>query len=351
MKDTLSGPGVSAIPILPSRLVPQADVLQDIGRTVDAVAAGHTDFQGIADYLDKVDRQGRYYRLAAESMDLIRNSGNRASLTPLGQALASAAGQQRERLLNRAVLQNPVVREVLQSLDAAGRRGLSRDEVTDLIGAITTATGTTPGRRTSTVRSWLLDAGYATERAGSLVGRGIPGEALVQVSDDLGFPSTTALTEVSPQAPSGGVTPGTNDVLTYAVDVAKRERASLAHADLVDRMANKIRSIGGTPRSNALVDLATHLSGQSYLFEMKSAITSSFHGQVRRGVSQLYEYRYRQQLPNSVLCLVIEIPPPRRDAWLADYLVDDRGVQICWKASEGNFSCHSRSQPLIGMFM
>jgi hypothetical protein len=64
--------------LLLSELVPQADVLEDIARTVDAVAAGAASFQQIAAAIGKVERQGRYYRKAAQTMDLLRNANNTA---------------------------------------------------------------------------------------------------------------------------------------------------------------------------------------------------------------------------------------------------------------------------------
>lgn len=102
--------------MLLSEVVPQADVLNDIVATVEAVAAGYTDFQGIAGYINKGERQGRYYRKAAESMDLIVNYRNEAALTPLGKALVNAQGKNRQEIIKRSVLRNPLVREVLEAV-------------------------------------------------------------------------------------------------------------------------------------------------------------------------------------------------------------------------------------------
>jgi len=44
-------------------------MLDDVIRTVEAVQGGAQSFQDIAGYIGKVDRQGRYYRLAAEILD------------------------------------------------------------------------------------------------------------------------------------------------------------------------------------------------------------------------------------------------------------------------------------------
>ena len=56
---------------IPSSEIPQADLLQDVVRVVTAVHEGARTFQDIANYIGKVGRQGRYYRLAAEILGLI----------------------------------------------------------------------------------------------------------------------------------------------------------------------------------------------------------------------------------------------------------------------------------------
>ena len=67
-----------------SNNIPQADVLEDIIKTVIAVSKGAKTFQEIAKYIDKVERQGRYYRRAAEMLGFIKNTGNTSYLTELG---------------------------------------------------------------------------------------------------------------------------------------------------------------------------------------------------------------------------------------------------------------------------
>lgn len=332
-----------------SRYVPQADNLSDIARTVDAVAAGETDFQGIAERIGKVERQGRYYRAAAESMGLLANARNHAILTPLGEALAHSSGSERSRLLGQAVLQNPVVREVLIHADNAGAAGISKSQLATIIEATTTASGSTPERRSSTVWSWLIDSGFATEHEGRLFSQSLPGSVYIQTSDDLGL-SIPPVTEYN-QGNAGGSTPSRPDYLSYSVDQAKLERANLAHSELVDLMANKIRAVGAIPRSNRFVDLATELDDRVYLFEMKSATASSYHERVRHGISQLYEYAYIHQLQTPVLCLVSEIQPPKRKQWMTDYLVDSLGIQTCWRSSGNRFRCPPQCASSIGMLM
>jgi hypothetical protein len=67
------------------------------------------------------------------------------------------------------------------------------------------------------------------------------------------------------------------------------------HTNLV---ASKIRDTGAIPKRNRYVDLSALVNDEFYLFEMKSSTDGNAHTQVRRAISQLYEYRYIQQVPD-----------------------------------------------------
>ena len=75
-----------------------------------------------------------------------------------------------------------------------------------------------------------------------------------------------------------------------------------------------------------------------YLFEMKSTTDDNPHAQIRRGLSQLYEYRYIQNVKEAKLVLVIENPLPRENRWMENYLINDRGVPLVWDGN-GKFRC------------
>jgi len=70
----------------------------------------------------------------------------------------------------------------------------------------------------------------------------------------------------------------------------------------------------------------------SFIFEMKSG-GGSLLEQIRKGLSQLYEYRYRYR--NAIggdsvsLCLVLP-ENPTSIPWVTDYLCTDREINICW---------------------
>lgn len=94
-----------------------------------------------------------------------------------------------------------------------------------------------------------------------------------------------------------------------------------------------------------------NLDDVSLLFEAKSVEESILIPQTRRGISQLYEYRYRYSsnvlTKNVVLVLALQASP-RQESWLTDYLVGDRGIAVCWlnEALDG-LICPKECFPLL----
>ena len=111
-------------------------------------------------------------------------------------------------------------------------------------------------------------------------------------------------------------------------------------------MAQRLRTHGAVPKANRFVDLSAHFAETDYLFEMKSTTEINPHTHIRRGISQLYEYRYIQNLPAAKLVLVVENPLPRKLDWLENYLVKDRGVLLVWDG-DGKFSCPTEIAPAL----
>jgi hypothetical protein len=118
--------------------------------------------------------------------------------------------------------------------------------------------------------------------------------------------------------------------INVLIDDAARERAEDSHRMLTNLVAARIRTAGSIPKSNQFVDLSAAMPGGFYLFEMKSTTDKNVHGQIRRAISQLYEYRYLQDLPEAKLVVVIENPPPQEKRWIIDYVVKDRNILIAW---------------------
>lgn len=113
----------------------------------------------------------------------------------------------------------------------------------------------------------------------------------------------------------------------------KRQRQNLIHKELIDKMDSWLRNIGAQPKENDHIDLFAKIpSDGSFIFEMKSGGESLLE-QIRKGLSQLYEYRYRYKSvinDNHIsLCLVLP-ESPDSIPWITEYLCKDREINICW---------------------
>ncbi len=104
-------------------------------------------------------------------------------------------------------------------------------------------------------------------------------------------------------------------------------------------VADRIRRARAIPKQNRYIDLSATINNSHYLFEMKSTTAANTHSQVRKAISQLYEYRYIQQASDARLVVVIENPVPRDKRWLIDYVVNDRQLLIAWDGDRTNLHC------------
>ena len=75
---------------------------------------------------------------------------------------------------------------------------------------------------------------------------------------------------------------------------------------------------------------------------MKSTTAANTHSQVRKAISQLYEYRFIQHATDARPVVVIENPVPRDKRWLIDYVIDDRQLLIAWDGDRTNLHCPDR---------
>ena len=90
-------------------------------------------------------------------------------------------------------------------------------------------------------------------------------------------------------------------MLNVMTDDDAKERAERAHQMLTDPRSYKTRRAGAVPKSNKYVDLSAVVRNDLYLFEMKSTTAGNMHAQIRRAISQLYEYRFLQEMPSAKL--------------------------------------------------
>ena len=134
-------------------------------------------------------------------------------------------------------------------------------------------------------------------------------------------------------------------IITYR-DLATIERADNAHRKLVNLVAARVKATGSIPRYNQLIDLATRHQDDDYIFEMKSLTEANVKSQVRNGLSQLFEYRYLQNLPDAKLILVIENPLPSKTKWMVEYMENDREVLLVWDGNEQLYGTNETREKL-----
>lgn len=128
-------------------------------------------------------------------------------------------------------------------------------------------------------------------------------------------------------------TAGARRSATITTDPVALERANLAHHRLEELTAAALRALGRDPLFNEHIDLYVVAGGPAILTEMKSCQRNNLHAQVRRGISQLLEYRYvyRTVLGQQVVpLLILETRPASEQMWLLDY-AGTLGIVIAWK--------------------
>lgn len=117
----------------------------------------------------------------------------------------------------------------------------------------------------------------------------------------------------------------------------KRQKSNLKHKILLSQLDEHLRKIGAKPMDNEHIDLFAKIPNDgSFLFEVKSVTPENLLSQTRKGLSQLYEYRFRylEDLGEDVtLCLIYPKEPCKID-WLQDYLCNDRNIAVGWFEGE-----------------
>ncbi|EST54527.1 hypothetical protein T458_11545 [Brevibacillus panacihumi W25] len=141
--------------MLHSSEVPQADILSDVIRTVSFVQQHRgANYAMIARHIGKGERQGRYYRHAAELLGLINNHQNYAWILPDGEHFLGLNPQEQMDYLRQRV-QGIKVFELAEQL-IRSNPGCSEEDIEQMLidEGITISTG---DRRTSTIVSWMVD--------------------------------------------------------------------------------------------------------------------------------------------------------------------------------------------------
>jgi hypothetical protein len=116
-------------------------------------------------------------------------------------------------------------------------------------------------------------------------------------------------------------------------DPVALERADTQHYWLERAIASLCSANNIEPLTNRHIDLLVQSDSASIVFEMKSCAPGDISAPLRRGVSQLLEYRYlyRNKLrPDVRLCVVIERRPRGSYEWLIGYLESLR-IGLIWR--------------------
>ena len=132
----------------------------------------------------------------------------------------------------------------------------------------------------------------------------------------------------------------------------KKERRNMIHAQMVERLKDWLEDEAEALKigDSEHIDLWAELpSGRVFIFEIKSGGDGMFE-QVRKGVSQLYEYRYRysrgcRKFKKALLCLVLPEKPPID--WMPDYLCRDRVISLCMHPLDAEPKFHRLCRDVI----
>ncbi|MBX2923041.1 MAG: DUF262 domain-containing protein [Chitinophagaceae bacterium] len=162
--------------------VPQADELSKVIIAVEAVYNDYKTDQKIADYVGFTDRQGRYYRLAAEILGLLENENNNASLTKLGESLIILDEENRLKKIRVILRQNDLFKKVLKEIES-NEDGLSRQQILDFLRDFIEGAESTIARRYSTIINWLIYSSLVVSDIRELAGG--DRETVYKINDQL----------------------------------------------------------------------------------------------------------------------------------------------------------------------
>ena len=129
---------------------------------------------------------------------------------------------------------------------------------------------------------------------------------------------------LGPREPSGRLV-----YLRGAETQARLDRANRTHEDTRLALAAELRRRGFEPGQDQLIDLYCALPSGFAIYEVKSINEANWRSQVRRGASQLKEYRFLRGLTGAAsLYLVLSDKLP--EEWVLDLLVAEYDIGALW---------------------
>lgn len=147
-------------------------------------------------------------------------------------------------------------------------------------------------------------------------------------ADLFAFAPAGAPLENAPVEPSGLIARS----LWREVDQVAVERAVVGHRALLERVRAALATLGHSTRWSRHIDLLGEHDGQATIYEIKTLTGKNWHGQMRRAVAQLLEYRFCYGLRGADLVLVT--PQVLPEPWAGDFLAD-LGIATLWPTQDG----------------
>lgn len=323
---------------------PQANNLEKIFDVIEAISSGHTTDSEIENFtnLDSSGRQGRYYRLAAENLGLIENDGNHAALTALGSEFATITSRSgRLDFLARCLIDTPLFNQALKYIYAYHP---TDDQLRQWFIAIYPGSKDTASRRFSTFFNYISATGLLKKSGGLNYLKKYAGTVASGTGKNL--PNLTQQRGINKHPPKKS----SKDYFQFNINSQKIDRANLLHWKLIDFKASFLNGRGYEYSSNQHIDLFTTDKDSPALYEMKSIADNGINAiaQIRKAISQLYEYRYIYNLTNAKLCIVTNYDIGKEQKWVEDYLNKDRHIAYEWTENFKTFNCSTKSNKLLG---
>ena len=108
----------------------------------------------------------------------------------------------------------------------------------------------------------------------------------------------------------------------------KLEKANRLHSSTLNILSQTLLRIKCAVKETKLIDAYSVVKGKKFIFEVKSINEGNEREQIRKELSQLYEYRFLYSMMDATLCVVFSQKPFSQ--WLIDYLLQDRQIMVLW---------------------
>jgi hypothetical protein len=108
----------------------------------------------------------------------------------------------------------------------------------------------------------------------------------------------------------------------------KLEKANQAHSQTLKILGLALQKRNCPIKETKLIDAYAIIGNKKIIFEIKSITEANEREQIRKAISQLYEYRFLYSLFDALLCIVFSQRPFSQ--WLIDYLITDRQIHVLW---------------------